>query len=625
VFNKLKRVRHSSGRIALLVVVATLTLCAWAGTAAASLGQITEFSTLQGRASYLTRIAAGPDGNLWFTDQGCTLPSTPGTCAIGRITPAGTITEFSAGLQAANTSTPEDIALGRDGNLWFTDVGGPKHAIGRITPSGVITEFSIGLQAANKSVPLLITPGPDGNMWFTDAGFPPSGAGACKIGRITPTGTITEFSAGLQAANASIPVGIAAGNDGNLWFTDAGCGFGAGACEIGRITPSGTITEFPAGLQQHGLPTIIADGPDGNLWFTDPAQPASGTPAIGRITPCTPLPCTPAPSHGFSAGLQASSAPDGIAPGPDGNMWFTDQAGSAGGTSELGRITPGGTITESAAGLPVGTAPAGITTGPDGNLWFTDEGARAIGQLAMRLPAVATDAASGVTASGATVAGTVNPLGGAVSAVSVQYGPTTAYGSTVGSTPAFLPPGDTPTGVSATISSLPPGTTVHYRVVATNGIGTAAGLDQTFTTASVLPQVTHARQSRSTWREVSKRAASKHKNRTKRKPPIGTTFSFTLNEQATVRFAVTQTVTGRKGKGRCVANARKNHTKRACKRSVTRGTLTFVGQRGTNKVPFRGRIFKSKLKPGRYTLVIVASVAGRSSVPVKLSFTIVKG
>jgi streptogramin lyase len=70
--------------------VATAALSVWAGDAvAASLGQITEFSTLQGRAGYLTRIAAGPDGNLWFTDTGSPKP------AIGRITRTGVITEFS--------------------------------------------------------------------------------------------------------------------------------------------------------------------------------------------------------------------------------------------------------------------------------------------------------------------------------------------------------------------------------------------------------------------------------------------------------------------------------------------------------------------------------------------------
>ena len=35
-----------------------------------------------------------------------------------------------------------------------------------------------------------------------------------------------------------MPSGITAGPDGNLWFTEA-------AATIGRITPAGTVTEFP--------------------------------------------------------------------------------------------------------------------------------------------------------------------------------------------------------------------------------------------------------------------------------------------------------------------------------------------------------------------------------------------
>ena len=71
---------------------------------------------------------------------------------------------------------------------------------------------------------------------------------------------------------------VAAGPDGNLWFTEY---FGK---QIGRITTAGVVTEFP-------IPAAISDpyyivaAPDGNLWFTDP-----GAQQIGRITtgPTTP-------------------------------------------------------------------------------------------------------------------------------------------------------------------------------------------------------------------------------------------------------------------------------------------------------------------------------------------------
>jgi hypothetical protein len=188
---------------------------------------------------------------MWFTDDGATR-------AIGRITPSGQITEFSAGLNSGSFLV--DIAPGPDGNLWFTDRGTTR-AIGRITPSGQITEFSAGLNSG--SFPFSIAPGPDGNLWFTDQGT------TRAIGQITPSGQITEFSAGLNGGNS--PGGIAPGPDGDLWFTDGLAG------AIGRITPSGQITEFTVGVNK--APAAIAPGADGNLWFTDQSR----TKAIGRV------------------------------------------------------------------------------------------------------------------------------------------------------------------------------------------------------------------------------------------------------------------------------------------------------------------------------------------------------
>ena len=74
----------------------------------------------------------------------------------------------------------------------------------------------------------------------------------------------------------------------------------------------------------------------------------------------------------------ANASPAGIVAGPDGAMWFTDQANAA-----IGRITVDGTPSsfplESSASFPVF-----ITVGPDGNLWFTDSGRNAIGRITVR-------------------------------------------------------------------------------------------------------------------------------------------------------------------------------------------------------------------------------------------------
>ncbi|HEX9095509.1 MAG TPA: IPT/TIG domain-containing protein [Candidatus Dormibacteraeota bacterium] len=197
-------------------------------------------------------VVAGPDGNLWFTEGSAN--------QIGRITPAGAVTEFP--LPAAN-SAPHGITAGPDGNLWFAE--SLTNRIGRITTAGVITEFPI---PTSSSGPHDITAGPDGNLWFTES-F------SNKIGRITTAGAITEFSVPTAGSQ---PGGIAAGSDGNLWFTES-TESGLGVANIGRITPSGSITEAPTPTAG-SAPVDITAGADGNLWFTE-----QGANQIGRITP----------------------------------------------------------------------------------------------------------------------------------------------------------------------------------------------------------------------------------------------------------------------------------------------------------------------------------------------------
>src|SRR5438045_1263983 len=84
------------------------------------------------------------------------------------------VTEFPL---ATPGSLPGDIVRGGDGNLWFTETD--NNAIGRITPAGVVTEFSLaGLQAGSQ--PLDIVSDPTNNLlYFTELGVG-------RIGTINP-------------------------------------------------------------------------------------------------------------------------------------------------------------------------------------------------------------------------------------------------------------------------------------------------------------------------------------------------------------------------------------------------------------------------------------------------------
>jgi hypothetical protein len=90
--------------------------------------------------------------------------------------------------------------------------------------------------------------------------------------------------------------------------------------------------------------------------------------------------------------------------------------------------------------------------------------------------------ATAVSDSAATIAGVVTPQGARATAF-FEYGPTTAYGSR---TAAVDVAGDgPPIVVSERLTGLPPGTTMHYRLVTANDLVRGAGEDATFVTGAV--------------------------------------------------------------------------------------------------------------------------------------------
>lgn len=98
-------------------------------------------------------------------------------------------------------------------------------------------------------------------------------------------------------------------------------------------------------------------------------------------------------------------------------------------------------------------------------------------------PTVVTGSATGLSATGATLNGTVNPNGGATT-YHFEYGPTTAYGTSVPVPDGSAGSGTSAVAESATISGLTASTTYHFRLVATNSVGATNGADATFTTSA---------------------------------------------------------------------------------------------------------------------------------------------
>ena len=193
-------------------------------------------------------ITSGPDGNTWFTEEN--------NNAVGRVTPGAVITEFSAGFP---TGSPRGIVSGPDGNLWVAQAGGDG-AIARVTKTGDVTEFPV----PTAGDPNDIAVGPDGNLWYVDPA-------ANVIGRITPEGSITEFTDGLSDGRRADARSSRA--------RTAGSGSPSRRrARSARSPRAGVITEFSSNLSGSDEPADIAAGPDGKLWFTLNGRPGRHRP-----------------------------------------------------------------------------------------------------------------------------------------------------------------------------------------------------------------------------------------------------------------------------------------------------------------------------------------------------------
>ena len=442
-------------------------------------------------------IAAGPDGNLWFTElhgeqdradhhgrrhhrvpdphgqraiRAGSRPArtatsgSPSSCGnkIGRITTAGVVTEFP---DPHGRQQPLGHR-GRPGRQPLVHRVAVGNQIGRITTAGVITEFPVPTAGSD---PRGIAAGPDGNLWFTEyrrqpdrpdhdgrrrhrvpdprrraaspsasrpartatSGSPKRGHCDSQIGRITTAGVDHRVP---DPHPGSGPVGIAAGPDGNLWFTEAGRqpdrpdhdGRRRHASSPIPTASSGPLRNrgrpgrqplvhraerqpdrpdhdgrrrhrVPDAHGQRQLPSGIAAGPDGNLWFTETDWQPDRPDHDGRRHHRVPDP------HGQQSALPASrpartatsGSPKQIAqpdrPDHDGRRHHRvpDPHGRQRPSRHRGRpgrqplVHRGQLATRSAGSPRPASSPSsrsprpaallrGIAAGPDGNLWFTE-------------------------------------------------------------------------------------------------------------------------------------------------------------------------------------------------------------------------------------------------------------
>ena len=233
-------------------------------------------------------ITFGPDGNIWFG----------AAYEIGRIAPDGSgYVHFHLPHYLTLQEVAGQITAAPDGNLWFTEnLMDPSHAdaggsggIGRITPAGVITDFQTPTPGSG---PVGIVVGPDGNLWFTEHW--PFYHGPNKIGRVTTQGAFREYwVAGAPTAPYTAGSwGITVGPDGALWFTES-AGNAIARFDLASPTcpaPPPTASTEPARLPQPErsavspaarVPDILRSGPPPRV-----PQPTGSAKTTGvRATP----------------------------------------------------------------------------------------------------------------------------------------------------------------------------------------------------------------------------------------------------------------------------------------------------------------------------------------------------
>ena len=202
------------------------------------------------------------------------------------------------------------------------------------------------------------------------------------------------------------------------------------------------------------------------------APAAAATPAVNTA---------PAGSIGTgSASLHGSVNPNGQSTG----WWFEYGTSTSYGLRTATRNAGNGTrtvgVSESISKLAGGTTyhvrlvasnASGVAYGGDQS--FTTPGK----------PGVNTNTAQNVAATSAVLSGTVDPRGRSTSWY-FDYGPTTAYG--LKTSTQTINAGFGAQSVSVTISNLSAATTYHYRLVASNNVGTTVDGDMSFSTPATI-------------------------------------------------------------------------------------------------------------------------------------------
>lgn len=200
------------------------------------------------------------DGSVYVAILGYTFSGHGGR--VMKIGPDGYVSRFvgkadgiwfpyTDGLRANETASDyvTDVAVMPDGSVLYSDASSGFRAVRRVSQDGTVSTFAAGLEFAST-----VDVAPDGSVYIGANG---------RIRRVLPDGSMTTVAGngtmvseaaakkGQPAAQVRVgPVqGMAIGNDGSVYFTDASVGT---IIRIGSPMPGLTDTQFAVPSQDGG-------------------------------------------------------------------------------------------------------------------------------------------------------------------------------------------------------------------------------------------------------------------------------------------------------------------------------------------------------------------------------------
>ncbi|HEY1688809.1 MAG TPA: hypothetical protein VGF95_08085 [Solirubrobacteraceae bacterium] len=187
-----------------------------------------------------------------------------------------------------------------------------------------------------------------------------------------------------------------------------------------------------------------------------------------------------------ASGSIVDSAGSTLAVDPANDEVYVDEQGEVAQFGAHGEPFEAPTLTFASSGSGAISGSTGIAvSGFNDEIYVSDgEGGISVFGAAIVVPDVATGAASNIAGTSATLNGTVNPSGLALSECKFEYGLSEAYDH---SAPCAESTGDIGSGsaaveVHADVSGLSAGASYHFRLVAENANGASEGEDETFAT-----------------------------------------------------------------------------------------------------------------------------------------------